>query len=79
MAIIRVCDVCRCSLESEDRKSYVNLEYVQYKPQCPIGIPQSVTLCKDCFRKYVNSNLLNKDLVDPISNKTLIQNITRST
>ena len=60
MALVRVCDICRTELEKDRNIGYVEIDI--YKPVSYSGLmfPTSVTLCEECFKKYVNKTFTNE-------------------
>lgn len=71
MAIVKICDICKCTLDDKGQKDYAKIEYTLYEPFCSIGIPQSIFICEDCFKKYIDMAILNKKLVDKLDTQSI--------
>lgn len=57
MAMIQVCDICRAELERPSQ-TYVDI-VINKKRNFPIAEMIRLTVCEDCFKKYVNETLID--------------------
>ena len=57
MAVIQVCDICRVELERPPR-TYVDI-VVNKKRDFPLSEMIRLTICEDCFKKYINATLID--------------------
>lgn len=60
MALVRVCDICRTELEKGKTTGYVEIDIYKPTPYTSLMFPTSVTLCENCFKKYVNETFIDK-------------------
>ena len=57
MAVIQVCDICRVELERPPR-TYVDI-VVNKKRDFPLPEMIRLTICEDCFKKYISATLID--------------------
>ena len=74
MALIRICDICRKSVEDI---SYVNIEYNKKYNDSFIQIPTNTTLCQECFEKYVNNSFLD-NAFDDLTNRVKVEEVVKN-
>lgn len=58
MVMIQVCDICRTELENPSQ-NYVDIAINKRRKDFPLPEMFRLTLCEDCFKKYVNETLIN--------------------
>lgn len=58
MALIQVCDICRVEVGNNVR-TYVEMS-IHKGNDLPLGNVFRITLCEDCFKKFVNKDFINQ-------------------
>ena len=57
MAVIQVCDICRVEV-GNNVKTYVEMS-IHEDTGLPLGSVSRITLCEDCFKKYISATLID--------------------
>lgn len=57
MAMIQVCDICRAELERPSQ-TYVDI-VINKRSDFPLPEMIRLTVCEDCFKKYINATLID--------------------
>ena len=58
MALIQVCDICRVEV-GNNVKTYVEMS-IHEDTGFPLGSVSRITLCEDCFKKFVNKDFISQ-------------------
>ena len=58
MAVIQVCDICRVEV-GNNVKTYVEMS-IHKGTGLPLSDVSRITLCEECFKKFVNKDLINQ-------------------